>query len=309
MCLVRYRPKLGKASGAMCIHLFRSVVDALPGLERLTLQGLGEPLLAPDLERMIAYASARDVRVGFNTNGVLLTPARARAVVDAGLDWLHVSLDGATAETYESIRDGSSFETVASNVRSLMRLVGARADGRPSVSIVFVLMRRNAHELPALVHLAADWGVPRLWVQNLSHSFADTDPSGAYAPIRRFAEREALWPAPDERTEELLAAARQAASERGIELRLPCLEERPSRRRPGEPGCDWPWRSAYVTHRGAVQPCCMVMGSDRATMGDASTSDFRDVWAGEEYREMRRGLLSSEPPPICRGCAAYRGLF
>jgi uncharacterized radical SAM superfamily Fe-S cluster-containing enzyme len=78
MCLVRYRPKLGRTSGAMCFHTFRDLVDALPGLEKLTLQGLGEPLLAPDFFRMVEYATARGVRTGFNTNGTFLTPERVR---------------------------------------------------------------------------------------------------------------------------------------------------------------------------------------------------------------------------------------
>ena len=61
MCLVRYRPKLGRREGAMCFHTFQAIVDELPQLDKVTLQGLGEPLLAPDLFRMIEYASARAV--------------------------------------------------------------------------------------------------------------------------------------------------------------------------------------------------------------------------------------------------------
>jgi MoaA/NifB/PqqE/SkfB family radical SAM enzyme len=36
---------------------FKRVVDEIPNLEKVTLQGLGEPLLAPDLFRMIEYAA------------------------------------------------------------------------------------------------------------------------------------------------------------------------------------------------------------------------------------------------------------
>src|SRR5918992_3328159 len=122
MCLVSYRPKIGKRQGAMCFHTFQSLVDALPRLEQVTLQGLGEPLLAPDLERMVAYATERGARVGFNTNGMLLTRERARRLVRSGLSWLHVSLDGATAETYESIRGGSDFARVCSNVAALVHV-------------------------------------------------------------------------------------------------------------------------------------------------------------------------------------------
>ena len=310
MCLVRYRPKLGKREGAMCFHTFKAIVDDLPELEKITLQGLGEPLLAPDLFRMIEYAAARRVRMGFNTNGTFLTRQASERLVRGGLDWLHVSLDGATAETYESIRDGSDFARVRANVIALVEVMRRLRAERPLLSLVFVAMRRNVAELPALVRLTAEWGVGRLWVQNLSHSFSDTDPSGSYVQIRGFAEREALWADENPQARELFEEARALADELGVELRLPRLEEPPpAPRKPGSMGCHWPFESAYVTHDAKVQPCCMVMGADRAVLGDADADGFAEVWHNEAYAEFRAGLLDGDPPEVCRGCSLYRRLF
>ncbi len=107
-------------------------------------------------------------------------------------------------------------------------------------------------------------------MQNLSHAFDDTDPFGDYADIRRFTEEEALWADAEPRMRSASSTvAREEAERRGVELRLPRLEQ-PERapRAPGTPGCHWPSESAYVTHDGRVQPCCMVMGADRAVLGD-----------------------------------------
>ncbi len=187
------------------------------------------------------------------------------------LDWLHVSIDGATARTYEDIRARSDFERVCRNVAGLVeakRLLGAP---NPVLAIVCVAMRDNVAELPALVHLAHELGVDKLWVQNLSHSFSDTEPGGEYREIRLFSSRQALSPRPPPEAEKYFAQARAAADELGVELRLPRLEPTPPGKRAlGTPGCDWPWRAAYVNHDGKVQPCCMIMGSDRAVLGDAS---------------------------------------
>lgn len=311
MCLVRYRPKLGKAEGAMCFHTFKEIVDELPELRKITLQGLGEPLLAPDLFRMIEYAAGRGVRMGFNTNGTLLTPKRAERLVRAGLDWLHVSLDGATARTYEDIRAGSDFERVRRHVLGLVEVMQRLEAERPRLSLVFVAMRRNVHELPDVVRLAAEWGVGRLFVQNLSHSFGDTDPAGGYSQIREYASGEALW-AEREKAEaaRVFGEARAEADRLGVDLRLPRLEEPPRRaREPGRPGCHWPFESAYVTHDGHVQPCCMVMGSDRVVLGDVTDERFAAVWAGDDYVRFREGLLGGDPPEVCRGCSLYRGVF
>lgn len=312
MCLVRYRPKLGKAQGAMPFETFKAIIDRLPALERVTLQGLGEPLLAPDLFRMIEYAAGRGVRMGFNTNGTLLTAERAERLVRAGLDWLHVSLDGSSKTTYEGIRHGSDFERVRANVLGLVETMRALHASKPTLSLVFVAMRRNIVELPELVRLTAAWGVGRLFVQNLSHSFGDTDPAGSYKEIRDFAAREALWADEDKaEAERGFAAARRVADRLGVELRLPRLEKPPRPpREPGSPGCHWPFGAAYVTHDAKVQPCCMVMGSDRAVLGDLERQDFTAVWHGEAYERFRLGLLSDDDPPeVCRDCSLYRGVF
>ncbi|MBE2319733.1 radical SAM protein [Solirubrobacter sp. CPCC 204708] len=310
MCLVRYAPAVSRRAGALSFEDYVALVDALPDLRRLTLQGLGEPLLSPHLRDMIRHAARRGVHVGFNTNGVLLTSVVAEELVEAGTGHVHVSLDGASAVTYEDVRHGTGFaprpgqfEQVVRNLRGLIAARGKRE--APRVVLVFVAMRRNVGELCALVELAADIGVDELWVQNLSHVFSDTDAAGSYEGIRSYAESEALFA--DATTaasaRRVFGAAAERAEAAGLKLRLPQLSD------PGGGQCTWPWDGAYVTHRGAVQPCCMVMGSDRATLGRLSDASFAEIWHGEPYRAFRRALASSDPPDVCVGCSQYRGVF
>src|SRR5689334_25347695 len=80
MCLVRYRSPVNKLAGAMPLAVFESLLDQMPQLSQVTLQGLGEPLLAPDLLPMIRSAKRRGIRVGFNSNATLLSRARAAAL-------------------------------------------------------------------------------------------------------------------------------------------------------------------------------------------------------------------------------------
>ncbi len=293
----------------MPLALFRRLVDSTPTLERLTLQGLGEPLLQPDLLEMVQHAKRRGIEVGFNSNGMLLTRDRADRLVALGLDWLHISLDGATAETFEGIREGASLERVGSNLVGLMEAKRAAGSALPWVRVVFVAMRRNVHELPALVSMLAQWGVDELHVQGLSHGFDDTDPAGAYAQIRAFAEAETLEGADPEVVSAVFACAREQAEHCGVALRLPTPDAPPTKRRPWRPGCSWPWDAAYVTSSGAVQPCCMVMGDDRVTMGNVHDGDLADIWAGEAYADFRAALLTDAPPRVCAGCSLYRGTF
>ncbi|MGC9665642.1 radical SAM/SPASM domain-containing protein [Planosporangium sp. 12N6] len=309
MCLVSYRPPVNKLAGAMTPELFTRILDGVPTLRRLTMQGLGEPLLSPYLLDQVRQAKARGLTVGFNSNATLLNRRRADELVAAGLDWLHVSLDGATAGTYEGIRQGATFDTVVANLAGLVAAKRDAGSATPWVRVVFVAMRRNVAELPDLVALLARIGVDELRVQNLSHDFSDTDPAGRYTGIREFAAAEGLWTSPEsaETADRAFVAARWAADTYGLTLRLPRLAAVPAE--PGRPGCTWPWESVYVTSQGVVQPCCMVMGDDRVSLGRLTESGFAEIWHSPGYRDFRRRLAADDPPAVCRGCALYRRTF
>ncbi len=291
------------------MELFRRLVDGTPGLARLTLQGLGEPLLHPHLLEMVAEARARGIEVGFTSNAMLLTRARAERLVALGLDWLHVSVDGATPGTYRGIRSGGDLARVVGNLRGLVEAKRAAGSDQPWVRVTFVAMRRNLQELPNLVQRLGEWGVDELHVQGLSHDFADTDPAGDYAGIRAFAAQESIQRVDHQAVEEVFDRAREQAAASGIGLRLPRPDAVPAPRGPGQPGCSWPWDAAYVTSAGTVQPCCMVMGDDRISMGDLQEESLAEIWTGPAYTGFRGALTGDTPPAVCAGCSLYRGTF
>ena len=309
MCIVRYRPTLPR-SASMSFADFRPLLDAMPSVRELVLQGIGEPLLAPDLYEMIAYASARGIFVEFNSNATLLTRRAGERLIDAGLGALHISLDGASKETYEFVRDQASWETVERNIAGFVALLHECQATRPKLSLVMVLMRRNLHELPAVVERAARWGIPEVFAQNLSHDFSDA-PREAYEAIAAYVNSQTVVDLPRDQVEVVFAQAQQVAAREGVTLRVPEIEEHPL---PvsvdGTPvGCDWPWRGAYVTYAGTVLPCCMVMGSDRISLGNIRDAPFVEIWESEAFSRFRQGLIDGTPHPVCYGCSMYRGVF
>ena len=125
----------------------------------------GEPLLRKDLEQLMARAVTRGFQVSFNTNGWLMTPARAAAIAAAGTSVAYVSLDGARAETVDHSRGRvGSFDKARAAIKLL------RATGGPRVVIASILHTGNAAEVPALLSLVRDEGL-ELVVQPLYQSF------------------------------------------------------------------------------------------------------------------------------------------
>ena len=69
------------------------------------LHNFGEPLLDRSLADRVRYAKSKGIaKVKIFTNGSLLTRQRGRALIDAGLDEIKISFDGATREEFERIR-------------------------------------------------------------------------------------------------------------------------------------------------------------------------------------------------------------
>ncbi|MDR3038072.1 MAG: radical SAM protein [Candidatus Adiutrix sp.] len=129
---------------------------AARGQKALGFGGLWEPLLSPDLPEIAAFARARGlVDVMFNTNGLYLTAKTARALMEAGLTRLMVSLDAATPATYDRMRPGSDFATVTANILNFLDLRRKLGRRLPLVRLSFCRTAWNETELePFLAHWA-----------------------------------------------------------------------------------------------------------------------------------------------------------
>jgi MoaA/NifB/PqqE/SkfB family radical SAM enzyme len=172
--------------------MFRALIGRFPALSRLHLQGLGEPLLNPHFFAMARHAAERGIEVSATSNGMLLDGRSAALCVESGLACLHVSIDGATAATYESIRKGASFARLRANLGHLFREKARVRSALPAVRMTVVLMRRNLRELPDLVSMAADLGMEEVFVQHLCHSFEEPGLPAHYRLMAAFVRGEAV---------------------------------------------------------------------------------------------------------------------
>src|SRR5262249_41887198 len=130
-------------------------------------------MMHPRFSDMAAYATRRGIRVTTNSNLTLLNPTRAERCVTSGLDTIHVSIDGASAEVYERIRVRAKLDRVLRNVELVQDAKQRLGSDRPRLRMVTVLMRQNLHELPELVRLARRYAMESLFVQHLCHDFGE----------------------------------------------------------------------------------------------------------------------------------------
>jgi sulfatase maturation enzyme AslB (radical SAM superfamily) len=127
-CVICPHRQMQRPIATMPEDLYKNLIDqcAAAGCREVHLHNFGEPLLDKRLEDRVAYAKQKGIRrVRIFCNGSLLTPDRARRLIQAGLDEVKVSLDGATREEFERIRTPLRFDTVVQNVMELVNLRNA----------------------------------------------------------------------------------------------------------------------------------------------------------------------------------------
>ncbi|MEI6033085.1 MAG: radical SAM/SPASM domain-containing protein [Verrucomicrobiae bacterium] len=105
--------KVGRPSGSMGIDLFKKIIGdlgAFPNrIKLLSLYKDGEPTINRAFSEMVRYAKASGVaeRIWTKTNGSMLSPSFNEEIVSAGLDMVHISVEGVSAHAYQTIADVS----------------------------------------------------------------------------------------------------------------------------------------------------------------------------------------------------------
>ncbi len=72
--------------------------------------GMGEPLMHPQIEEMVALSNKYKVLTTIFTNGTNLTEENARSFIGNGLDEMRFSSSGISAEVHNFIREGSDYK-------------------------------------------------------------------------------------------------------------------------------------------------------------------------------------------------------
>jgi sulfatase maturation enzyme AslB (radical SAM superfamily) len=124
-CVICPHRQIQRPIQRMDDDLFTAIVDecAAEGCQEIHLHNFGEPLLDKGLEDRIRYAKSQGVKkVKIFSNGSLINQHRARGLIEAGLDELKISMDGATREEFEQIRVPLEFDEVVENVKTLVAL-------------------------------------------------------------------------------------------------------------------------------------------------------------------------------------------
>jgi len=268
-----------------------------------------EPLLHRDIDELIRQLARHRVPHKYlNTNGLLLRSSTVETMIEQHFDFLLVSVDAATAATYERIRVGASFETLLSRLHLLRETKAAHAVEHPRVGLGFVLMRHNLDELPEFIDFAARVGASSV---NATHMVA----------WKTVGNRHLGADLEKDRCNKALEHARQRAAANGVEFvgpepfgaesTRPTLVADVGKRAHAyglshvESGCcPFPWAFVGINERGQVQPCGWWDIDVGGEMGNIHEQDFLSIWQGAKFRELRARLTARRLEGCCAHCPA-----
>jgi pyrroloquinoline quinone biosynthesis protein E len=122
----------------------------------------GEPLARPDILELIRAARTAGLYVNLITSGMPLDESRLAKLVEAGLDHLQLSFQGANPETAEEI---SGTKSHAQKLRVLEWLKKVRV----AVTLNFVIHRRNIDQIEEMLQIAECSSATRIEFANVQY--------------------------------------------------------------------------------------------------------------------------------------------
>lgn len=256
-----------KSRHEMSLSRFRKIINELGfNIKTLLLWGYGEPMLHKDIFRMISYAKDKKVEcVKISTNGHFLTKNRIRHILSSGLDYLIISLDGASKETYLKYRKRGNFERVVKNIKFIVEEKKRLNKSKPIIELQFIIMRHNEHEIPKIKELSKKWGVNRLVLKTVGIFPGDEHLLPVNKKYSRYSQN--------------LNKNNQI--------------------------CSWPWNFTVINSDGSVNICCYLrtdMGKEYV-MGNIFKESFTSIWNGEKYSDFRLQMLKDKSSlHICNTC-------
>ena len=243
----------------------------------------GEPVLYPDLVKIVALSRKLGFYCGMTTNATPIDADLAVRLAAAGLQTVGVSLDGLEQLHNQFRGDATAFQNALTGCRHMM------AAGIPVVEPVTVAYPENLNSLPELYDFILNFGFKSWKLTNVD-------------PIGRAKQNDKLLLNANQ-FDQMLDFIRQVRNENRIRVSYGCAhylgldDEKEVRRVYFQ--CGSGVFIAGVTCSGDYIGCLDVPRRPEFVQGNAATDDFCDVWENQ-YQIYRRDR--SDGNPVCEKC-------
>lgn len=295
----------------------KKVIDTLDkaSVPILSFSG-GEPLVRNDIFELTKYAADKGIYVGLATNGTLITKEKAKQMKKAGIKFVQISLDGATAASHDSLRGmPGMFKKSIEGIKNCV-------DQDFFVNIASVATKNNISEIPDIISICDDLNVKWFMLYN-------------FVPVGRGESIVTMDLSPDQR-EQLLSYLYQGLNNDAVDVDLlstapqfarVALQHEYNQNKKLVPthflnstysgklfqlaefigGCGCGRFYCAMRSNGDIEPCVFFP----LKLGDILEDDFSDLWTNNEVlldlrnrEKLDEGCGECRFKYFCGGCRA-----
>lgn len=281
----------------MTTETFKQVLPVLPFISMVHFTGIGEPLFNKDLILFINLAKEKNskIKIWLTTNGTLLTESLSKELIKLKIDKICISIDGAKAETVESIRRGINFSQLIRNINILHELKMVSCVNLPIIRANYTVGYGNYAELLDFIKLGYDLGLNEISFDEIQSSCFEDYKENFLNNLIKDAGR-------------MLNEAFRCAKAYNIKLHFDLWPENE---------CCLPF-NPFIIEDGSVFPCPFLI-SDRVlyveekvinlptiSFGNVNKSSFRKIWNSKAYRDFRKRCKEGRFSDYCQDCYKLR---
>lgn len=302
----------------MSLETYHRIAEAMTFAHTVDFTGWGESMLHPKIYQMIRMAKDSQCMTAMTSNGTALNHANCLRLIESGLDFLSISVDGMTRATFNKIRIGADFDRLVQNLQSLAQLLADRAS-RMELSIAFTIQEDNASELLLIPDFMKIVGATVLHLKHLNAISNQADWERSFLKYRlRPYDRKAFRRDPLRRLEKEIKEVMRQCEAEGMQVKMHSEFPMSSELKPRH--ClAAPLDAVYFSFEGLVAPCCyfghhvaryydgLQHSPTSLFYGDIKRDNFPDIWNSPGFLEFRRGFATENYPDECKKCYLLYG--
>ncbi len=240
----------------------------------------GEPLARPDILDLIKSARAAGLYVNLITSGLPLDEQKLAQLVEAGLDHIQLSFQGADADTAEEI-SGTKSHTQKLRVLEWLKQV------RVAVTLNFVIHRRNIDQIDEMLKIAESSSATRIEFANVQYygwGFANRD--------RLLPTRAQLY--------QSLAKIKSAEDRLRGKIRIESVVPDYYAKYPKPCMGGWGRKMMLITPSGEALPCHAAKIIPGLQFANVKDQTLAEIWHSSDAFQKFRGESWMQDP--CRTC-------
>lgn len=263
---------------------YQKLIDSFPkSVNSVELVGGGEPLLFGDIEKLIKLIKEKKYLGSLITNGVFLSKPVRKALLTSKWEFIRISFHAASQETYQEIHAKDNFEIVVKNIKSFL---SERDEKTSSIGLLFVIQKKNFHELEKFVKLAKKIGVDEI---EFDYLIPDS--------------KKELFLNKNELNKVIVDLGRLNSSLKNNINTVQKMfinhawDTNKDRKRDYFDNATCHLHHLEINQAGKTTPCCLLWGSEINKDDNVKNTDIKDIW--KLYKPLRKKLRQGKFPQHC----------